>query len=197
MVLKPYSKPVNDPIVDILTDAQIAWIAKHHHTGSDIGETMPIDRYLGIRREFRAFVEDVKITEFHASPTIGRIEYAHGQPYASAEDMREAVEQSHVLRISVDNNTDEFLGEETNLAFRAAHDMHHIRSGHCNFELWGEVCAYAKFASYTRVPFFHSILFSEIVSQVCYLRVFGHFPDQKIVLPSTSIVAQVNAAYGI
>ena len=199
MLREPIFKPVNDPIVGVITEADVQQIAREYEQGEDLRTVLhPYLRYTYLRDEFRAFVTAVKQAEFYRNARIREIRYVTGQPYETAQEMRQRVEESGILRISTDFNTDEFLGERGNLEFRAAHDMHHIRSEHCNFNLWGEICAYAKFASYTRIGVFRSILFSEIVAQVCVLRTTGDFPiAQKIVLHNPDIIRKVDRAYGI
>lgn len=126
------------------------------------------------------------------------VEYVEGQPYASADELREDVAKG-ILRISTDFNVSPLLGEEINLLFRVAHDLHHAATATCNFELWGECCAFAKFAALAKGNGrLINILFSEIVAQVCFLRVFSRYTDQRMIAHAFRKYAlQVCQAYGV
>ncbi len=120
--------------------------------------------------------------------------HVNGQPYATTEDMRKDI-SAGLLRISVDYNNPSFVSPNTNLLFRAMHDLQHARTADCNFNFWGECCAYILAARLTHDTFIRQWLFSEIVGQVSYLRVFGAFPEQRNVLISDKIREKIERVY--
>lgn len=121
------------------------------------------------------------------------VKFAPGQPYDTAKQMRQAIQELNLLVISTDyNNPDTHLfgagenGKRANLMFRTAHDLHHCMTQDCNFVLDGEICAFSKFARYalqwgketkqTSLAWsFVRLLACEIIGQVCYLRHNGEF----------------------
>jgi hypothetical protein len=163
-------------LTNLLSDAHIAELAELYRDTADVTPSLPVN-------QFRKFVAMTMVEE-HLSYWNGlRIQHVTGQPYESADELRSEMFEDKVLRISTDYNESDLLGETVNLMFRAAHDMHHAREPECGFFLDGEICAFVKFAEYTDSVLYRQILFSEIVLQVIYLRVYGSCIDvQKVVL---------------
>lgn len=185
----------NDPILNVLTDDQLHAIHDNYYKGQEV----PVDGTLAYR--FQQFVSAVAYEEQVRANK--RVKLVTGQPYQNAAEMRARVAEEGVLYISTDYNNDPLLPEGNNLNFRTAHDFHHIRSPHCNFELWGEVCAYSKFAEYA-VKFpaplaseFCQILFSEIVAQVVCLRFEGDYAEQRTAFGNIEEINTVHRAYGL
>lgn len=179
----------HDPIPNVLSDNDLKVINRAY-------DDAPEHDYR-LAWEFGQFVQGVALEEIaYAKQNYGLrgVEYVAGQPYATADEMRQRVRREHVLYISTDYDNDPFL-QGNNLAFRTAHDLHHIRSSHCNFELWGEICAYTKFAAWTTNPVYHNILFSEIVAQVVALRLRGDYAEQRLGIQPQALVNQVHRAY--
>ena len=172
--------PVNNPMRNLFTPTEIERIASFYERDDapHFGQLLS-DQDV---QELRNFVFDVCQSEIDRAIFEGRLKeviYVDEQPYRSADHMRKQVGKSGILYISNQFNTDPILGEQHNLLFRTAHDLHHIRSNACNFELDGEICAYAKFAAYTEMPFIRNFLFSEIVAQVCYFVVHNDYSSQE------------------
>ncbi len=119
-----------------------------------------------------------------------------GQPYNTADEMRIDYKQGY-LNISTDYNNPALISPISNLEFRFAHDCHHSQTENCNFQLWGECCAYSKFAAYTNDLRLRRWLFSEIVLQVCALIKLKEFAAQKHLFAPRRWVAIVDNAYGL
>lgn len=142
--------------------------------------TLP--EYKGSFKLFQGYVDHVYGAEISRSKVD--VFFVNGQPYANADELRAEVKHG-ILRVSVDYNSDPFLPEQYNLKFRALHDLQHTRSENCNFNLNGEIFAYSIAARYTANGLIRNWLFTEIVGQLCYLRVYGEFPVQRtVILPS-------------
>lgn len=181
----------HDPLPNVLSDHDLQVINREYDHGVEVSPRWAW--------EFGLFVQGVALEEFgYAKQNYGLrgVEYVAGQPYATADEMRARVKAEKVLYISTDYDNDPFL-QGNNLAFRTAHDLHHIRSSHCNFELWGEICAYTKFAAWTNNPLWHKILFSEIVAQVVALRLRGDYAEQRIGLQPEYLIKKVHLAYDL
>ena len=179
---------ITDMLKDVLTAQETKAISDWYMREDDCTADLMA---LGTGQEFRQFVQHVLTCErTKASNVLGRtivIDYVSGQPYTSAQDMRESFNRTGILKISTDFNDSPLMGPSVNLLFRAAHDLHHIRSANCEFNLDGEICAFTKFAKYTHFRMFRYILFSEIVGQVCALRHWGkgvtYAPQKTVLIP--------------
>lgn len=107
------------------------------------------------------------------------VEFVDEDPYKSAEEMREAVKGTKILKVYKGDSDHPFFTEEENWIFRAVHDYYtHIIHGE-NFNLRGEIRAYnthSKLAPPLALP----ALYTEVVGQVCVAIVTGDFPKQKM-----------------
>ena len=109
-----------------------------------------------------------------------KVEWVEGQPYESAEEMNKKVKETGVLQISKDfsDNHQIWKNEEDNWKFRAVHDYIVHIGGKVDFSIKGEIKAYkvhGKIVPPDALP----ALFSEVVGQVCYVDVYGEFPDPQ------------------
>lgn len=117
---------------------------------------------------------------FEALPKDLRVRFLPGQPYATAEEMHRVIRTRHLV-ISTDHNFHPVWSTEENLRFRAVHDWYgHILTGY-DFTLKGERGAYEATAE-LHTPSAKHALFTEVYVQALYAIVFGHFPEQKVVL---------------
>lgn len=171
-------------IENLLTTDEINAIAQRYDKGQDITSLLVGD---GTAQEARNFILVCMHDELqHAG--IEKPIFVSGQPYATTEDMRRDVRSGKLL-ISTDFNDAPFWGKLGNLHFRTAHDLHHVQTPDCNFNLWGELCAWGLMSKSIKkhVPDLrlrsklNYVTFCETVAQVCSLRVNGDFPPQKIV----------------
>lgn len=108
--------------------------------------------------------------------------FVDGQPYDSAEEMRDEVNRTGVLMISRDYNQHPVFDPETNLQFRTVHDyVVHIAPGEGgpDFSRRGEVRAY-NLHRRLAPPDTWPALFSEVLAQACYFNARGDFPEQKV-----------------
>lgn len=185
---------LTSPIRDVLDKRDVATIAMLFEQAV---KTKTTDVAIKDVAAFRNFVK--KVAKLEVKQAGVEVRYVEGQPYDNADEMREDVKLGGMLKISTDFNTSELLPGQLNLDFRTAHDLHHCQTEDCNFELWGECCAFAKFAARANGDAaLINILFSEIVAQTCYLRIFGEFPDQAVLGPSLAKWAvQVCQAYEV
>lgn len=108
-----------------------------------------------------------------------KVEFVDGDPYTSAEQMRDDVTKTKVLKIMKDHSDHPFFTPEQNWKFRTVHDWFtHVISGQ-PFTRKGELSAYN-----THIKMFPPAawpaLFTEIVGQVCYQSTRGSFPEQKV-----------------
>lgn len=108
------------------------------------------------------------------------VEFVDEDPYKTAEEMRDTVKKTGVLKIYKGESNHPFFSNEDNWIFRTVHDYYtHIIHGE-NFNLRGELRAYnthSKLAPPMALP----ALFTEVVGQVCYaLNNNGKFPEQKM-----------------
>lgn len=114
------------------------------------------------------------------------IQFVDYHPYKDAQELRDEVKQTGVLRIATIDAEHDIFDEETNAKFRAIHDyMAHIQaigSRGTEFTLKGELAAYnahLKTIPQQAIP----ALFTEVVGQVCANFVQGGvFAEQKICL---------------
>jgi hypothetical protein len=170
-------------IRDLLSKAEIESIAHNYFA---LPAIKPSKTQIAMFRQIVYFSLDHYLAIWD-NPTIEYVDY---QPYETADNMRDSLKRTCVLEISTQyNNPHSLLSKETNLLFRTVHDLHHCSTGSCNFELWGEICAYSKFAydaleqceiaKVDAKPYL-SFLTCEIVGQLCALRVNGEFPIQRL-----------------
>lgn len=114
------------------------------------------------------------------------IQFVDYHPYKDAQELRDEVKQTGILRIATIDAEHDIFDEETNAKFRAIHDyMAHIQaigSRGTEFTLKGELAAYnthLKTIPQQAIP----ALFTEVVGQVCANFVQGGvFAEQKICL---------------
>jgi len=116
-----------------------------------------------------------------------KIEFVDYHPYKDAQELRDDVKKTGILKIAtIDSKHDIFI-PEVNWKFRAIHDyMAHIQaigSRGTEFSLRGEIAAYNAHLK-TVPPKAIPALFTEVIGQVCtYYYLGGKFaPIQKIVL---------------
>ena len=110
------------------------------------------------------------------------VEFVDGQPYDSAEQMRQEVRRTGKLLISRDYNEHPVFDPETNLMFRTVHDyVVHIAPGESgpDFTQRGEIRAY-NLHRRLAPPDTWPALFSEVLAQACYFNARGEFPTQKV-----------------
>lgn len=110
------------------------------------------------------------------------IEFVPGQPYETAQQMRDEVAKTGTLYISTDFNEHPFFTPQENLELRAVHDyVVHILpgTGGPDFSRKGELRAYnlhRRLAPKGAWP----ALFTEVAAQACYKNARGEFPIQKV-----------------
>lgn len=189
-------------IQNILTGVEIKTIAYNLKTGKPSRFTN------SFRANWRSFVaETLGRTLVAAKPKFGtfKVFYVEYDPYKTTQEMRNDMLANNRLLITTAFNDPytQLMTPETNLWFRSAHDIHHAMTDDCNFELWGEVCAFSIFAKYAQQAgayssVFIQVLACEIVGQLCYLRTFGEFmPEQKVVVDAVPqhIIDRILKAY--
>lgn len=170
-------------ILDLLTNDEIATIGQNYFNKPAI---TPSRHNVQVFRQIIYF-SLAQYTKLWNNPTIDYVDY---QPYITADEMRDSLTVTGRLLISTQyNEPSPIMSPVTNLLFRAAHDLHHCTTQNCNFELWGELCAYSKFAfdaceqcenaSLDSKPYI-SFLACEIIGQLCAARVIGGFPEQRL-----------------
>jgi hypothetical protein len=165
--------------IGLITDEEIKAIAEHYQKSDDITES--VDKQAWAMFVYQTFAYETGRDRRNANlHQVLDVQYITGQPYSTTDEMR-ADWRKNLLKISTDYNNSPLMPGQVNLWFRAAHDIHHCLTKDCNFNLWGELCAFVKFALHTQNVEYRRILFCEIVAQVCYLRVYGHYAEQKIV----------------
>ena len=173
-------------IENVLTVGQIRDIAYEYQNNS---EHIPTSRFTA---NIARYIDDTLAYEL--SRVNVNIIHVDGQPYATTDEMRAHIAMGTLL-ISVDYASDPYLTIEQLLKFRALHDLHHCRTADCNFNLWGECCAYNLAQKQATSSFVKDWLFSEIVAQTCMLRVTGEFPVQRRVLISPVFRLQIERMY--
>lgn len=108
-----------------------------------------------------------------------KVEFVDGDPYSSAEQMRDEVKKTKVLKVMKDHSDHPYFSQEENWKFRAVHDWFtHVTAGQ-PFTHQGELSVYnthTKMFPAAALP----ALFTEIIGQVCYVTVHGNFPPQKV-----------------
>lgn len=110
-----------------------------------------------------------------------KVEFVDGDPYTSAEQMREEVKKTKIMKVMKDFSDHPFFTEEENWRFRAVHDwFSHIISGQ-PFTQKGELQAYNTHIK-MMPPAAWPALFTEIIGQVCYQSTKGSFPTQKVAI---------------
>ena len=114
------------------------------------------------------------------------IQFVDYHPYTDAQQLRDEVAQTGIMKIATIDAEHDIFDEATNAKFRAIHDyMSHIQaigSRGTEFSLRGELAAYnthLKTIPKQAIP----ALFTEVVGQVCANFVQGGtFAEQKICL---------------
>jgi hypothetical protein len=170
-------------IRDLLSKEEIASIGQAYFSSPVI---VPSRNQVQVFREIVYFSLG-KYSELWNCPAI---DYVDSQPYDTAEEMRDSLRNSKRLLISTQyNEPTKLMSKETNLLFRAMHDLHHCSTENCNFELWGELCAFSKVAfdaievtskAQLGASVYTSFLACEIIGQLCALRLTGSFPEQRL-----------------
>jgi hypothetical protein len=107
------------------------------------------------------------------------VEFVDYDPYSSADEMRQDVDATGVLKVSTLHSEHPFFTLEQNVKFRAVHDwMIHLATEK-DFSRRGELGSYNAHARLLP-PKAWPALFTEVVGQVCYQTVTGDFPVQKV-----------------
>ena len=131
-----------------------------------------------------------KLLAAHAERFFERIKsdvevvFVPGHPYATAQEMRDAVAETGTLLISLEDNVHPVFTPEQNLKFRAVHDhVVHIAPGKGgpDFSQRGEIRAY-NLHRRLAPPETWPALFTEVAGQACYHSSRGVFPEQKVAL---------------
>jgi len=114
-----------------------------------------------------------------------KIEFVDFHPYKTAEELRQDVKSTGIMKIATADAEHEIYSPEVNAKFRAIHDyMAHIQaigSRGTEFTPRGEIAAYnvhLKTLPKAAVP----ALFTEVIGQVSVYSVTGKFAEQKICL---------------
>lgn len=129
---------------------------------------------------YTALVRDVE-RFFRMIQSKARVDWVEYDPYANADELRYDVRVNKRLRVMTLHSDHPFFTPEQNWKFRAVHDWFSHMLGHTPFSPKGEISAYnvhAKMFSQAALP----ALFTEIVGQVAFLTVRGHFPTQKVAI---------------
>lgn len=187
MDMRFYPVFYKEPIANIISNNEVSELAEHY-ANAPVWAYTPDER-----QQLRNTIRNVARLERDKMGVA--VQYVSGQPYADADDMREDVKHRRLL-ISTDYNNSPMFGYAVNLDFRVAHDLHHCQTEKCNFNLDGEICASAKMLQY----FLHwqvgsRYILGEIVMQVCYLRAFGNFPEQREILAPVWLYERIKRAY--
>lgn len=175
-------------LIDIFTASELAEIGREYRDN----RAYVANKYQ--LASIRYFVQTVALPYELWKANNPRVIWVNGQPYNTADEMRHEL-QGGILRISTDYNDSPLMPGQINLDFRAMHDLQHCRTPDCNFNAWGEICAYTLASKLTSDEYIKDFLFSEIVGQVCYLRTYGHFPEQRVVLINRAYRLQAERAY--
>ena len=120
---------------------------------------------------------------FKQIQTRVKVEFVNYHPYKDADELRQDVKETGVLRIATADSDHPIFTNEQNVKFRAIHDyMSHIQaigSRGTEFSLRGEIAAYnvhLKTIPKAAIP----ALFTEVIGQVCaYYYLGGRFPDEQ------------------
>ena len=110
------------------------------------------------------------------------VQYVDGQPYDTAEQMRDEVRRTGIMYISRDFNEHPVFSPDLNLKFRAVHDyVVHVAPGAAgpDFSERGELRAY-NLHRRLAPPDSWPALFTEVAAQACYANIRGEFPVQKV-----------------
>jgi len=112
------------------------------------------------------------------------VQFVDGQPYDSAQQMRDEVRMTGVMLISRDFNEHPVFDADTNLKFRAVHEyIVHIAPGDAgpDFSRKGELRAYNLHRKLAPVDTWPA-LYTEVAAQACYANARGSFPAQKVAI---------------
>ena len=110
-----------------------------------------------------------------------KVEFVDGDPYQTAEQMREEIKETKTLKVMKDFSEHPFFSQEENWKFRAVHDWFTHVITKQPFTRKGELSAYN-----THIKMFPPstwpALFTEIIGQVCYQTKKGAFGVQKVAI---------------
>lgn len=129
---------------------------------------------------YRAVVRDVD-NFFPMLKSKVDVQFVDYDPYRNEGELRQDIEKNKVLRVMTGHSEHPVFTPQQNWKFRAVHDWFTHAIAGKPFSPKGEIAAYnthARMFSREALP----ALFTEIVGQVSYLAVKGHFPVQKVAL---------------
>ena len=132
--------------------------------------------------DLRQLIVDLAETELQRI----EVKYVDFIPYLNGSklSLEEVFADFHQGRMMITTkfNESDLFGSETNLIFRAIHEVHHLKLN-VGFEWEGELACAVHLLSLTDNLLFKQILFSETVAQVAVRLHTGKFPyPQKVVL---------------
>jgi len=159
--------------------------------GWDLYAQLVADAYLAAPKfepraasSFEAFIPFIE-KMFKRIQSRVDVEFVDYHPYESAQELRQDVNTTGIMKIATIDAEHEVFDIITNAKFRAIHDyMSHVQaigSRGTEFTLRGELAAYnthLKTTPKAAVP----ALFTEVVGQVCTYNITGKFAEQKICL---------------
>ena len=159
--------------------------------GWDLYAQLVADAYLAAPKfepraasSFEAFIPFIE-KMFKRIQSRVDVEFVDYHPYESAQELRQDVNTTGIMKIATIDAEHEVFDVITNAKFRAIHDyMSHVQaigSRGTEFTLRGELAAYnthLKTTPKAAVP----ALFTEVVGQVCTYNITGKFTEQKICL---------------
>ena len=159
--------------------------------GWDLYAQLVADAYLAAPKfepraasSFEAFIPFIE-KMFKRIQSRVDVEFVDYHPYESAQELRQDVNTTGIMKIATIDAEHEVFDVITNAKFRAIHDyMSHVQaigSRGTEFTLRGELAAYnthLKTTPKAAVP----ALFTEVVGQVCTYNITGKFAEQKICL---------------
>lgn len=137
-----------------------------------VKEYVVMDSYRALNRHnkvmFKRLLSDVDVI------------FTEEQPYQTAQEMTQQVKETGKLYINnqYSENLSSGWTEEENWQFRAVHDYIVHIGGKVDFSTRGEIQAFNVHAKLVP-PRALDALFSEVIGQVCYVNVFGDFPDPQ------------------
>ena len=160
-------------------------------SGWDLYAQLVADAYLAAPKfesraasSFEAFIPFIE-KMFKRIQSRVDVEFVDYHPYESAQELRQEVNTTGIMKIATIDAEHEVFDVITNAKFRAIHDyMSHVQaigSRGTEFTLRGELAAYnthLKTTPKAAVP----ALFTEVVGQVCTYNITGKFAEQKICL---------------
>lgn len=118
------------------------------------------------------------------------VRFVETDPYKTYAEMRADVLGNHRMLVWTGASQTPLWDEITNWKARAVHDWDHITHD-VDFSIEGETAAFRKAAAKT--PGLAPLYLSEIVLQAAVQTATGQFDEQKLVLPSESVVRLVTS----